>query len=417
MIQSLLYYLIFTPSINIPLGFGDIETFPWALFFCLSPRLVLDRMYIYLMAAFGLSAAITIGMYGNGFAVMRSYLAILNGSLIFFRILGADQEEFYRLIKALMVIFGLNIFISFIQFWGLFPDFIEPYYRMLVPRFTHESLDGGRGVGGLYAEPAYSSYAMHFMFAFMMLWWKWHPMERKGAIAFLSMLAFDLFLNKSATGTAFLIVLFISFLDRKTIGKFILAGLAFFAAILWLANSMEEPPRAVDLVNNILFTWDTDDVYMTLMNESGHRLFSILSAYKYGLTHWLGGGIGSWPVSSVIAMEAMGIESFEIYYFLEFNDGFFLGIRPTAFAAGLFLEVGIVGCAAYCFTFFRHVWALPYAQNPFWRAVFNLFLFNFFLIGTIGDPMPYITLAMAYLALSKFAVVQITHEPNSEHIA
>ena len=127
MIQSLLYYLIFTPSINIPLGFGDIETFPWALFFCLSPRLVLDRMYIYLMAAFGLSAAITIGMYGNGFAVMRSYLAILNGSLIFFRILGADQEEFYRLIKALMVIFGLNIFISFIQFWGLFPDFIEPY--------------------------------------------------------------------------------------------------------------------------------------------------------------------------------------------------------------------------------------------------------------------------------------------------
>jgi hypothetical protein len=66
-----------------------------------------------------------------------------------------------------------------------------------------------------------------------------------------------------------------------------LLRLAFFAAILWLANSMEEPPRAVDLVNNILFTWDTDDVYMTLMNESGHRLFSILSAYKYGLTHWL----------------------------------------------------------------------------------------------------------------------------------
>jgi hypothetical protein len=64
---------------------------------------------------------------------------------------------------------------------------------MLVPRFTHETLDGGRGVGGLYAEPAYSSYAMHFMFAFMMLWWKWHPIERKGAIAFLGMLAFDLF--------------------------------------------------------------------------------------------------------------------------------------------------------------------------------------------------------------------------------
>jgi len=54
MIQALLHYLIFTPSINIPLGFGDIETFPWALIFCLSPKLVLDRIYIYLMAVFGL---------------------------------------------------------------------------------------------------------------------------------------------------------------------------------------------------------------------------------------------------------------------------------------------------------------------------------------------------------------------------
>jgi hypothetical protein len=28
-----------------------------------------------------------------------------------------------------------------------------------------------------------------------------------------------------------------------------------------------------------------------------------------------------------------------------------------------------------------------------------VFLFNFFLIGTIGDPMPYIALAMGYLAV------------------
>jgi hypothetical protein len=411
MIQSVLTYLIYTPSINIPLGFGDIETFPWALLFCLSPKLVLDRVYLYLLVAFGLSAAITVAIYGNAFAVIRSYFALLNGSLIFFRIMGTDRPEFFRLIQAMLVVFFLNIFISWIQYIGWFPAFIEPYYRMLVPRFTSESIGAGRGVGGLYAEPAYSSYAMHFMFAFMVLWWRLNPFERKGAIAFLGMLAFDLFLNKSATGTAFLVVLFVSFLDRKTLGKFVLASLVFFAGVLWLSEYMEEPPRAVDLVNNILFTWDTDDIYMTLMNESGHRVFSILSAYKYGLVHWLGGGIGSWPVSSVIAMEAMGIESFEIYYFLEFNDGFFLGIRPTAFAAGLFLEVGIIGCAAYCFTFFRHTWHLPYRADPFWRATFNLFLFNFFLIGTIGDPMPYITLAMAYLAMTKFQH-QSAHDPS-----
>jgi hypothetical protein len=350
MIQGILAHLIFTPSINIPLGLGTIETFPWALLFCLSPKLIVDRVYVYLMLAFALSAGITLAMYGNSLAVVRSYFAILNGSLIFFRIMGASKEEFLTIIKALIVVFGINAFVSVIQLVGWFPDFIEPYYKLFVPRFTPESLTGGRGVGGLYAEPTYSSYAMHFMFAFMILWWRLNPFHRRGAIAFLLMLTFDIFVNKSATGTAFLVVLFISFLDRKTIGKFALASLAFFGLVLWVSEYVEEPPRALELVNNLLFTWDTDDIYLTLMNESGHRLISILSAYKYGLENLLGGGIGSWPVTSVNAMEAMGLESFEIYYFLEFNDGYFKGIRPTAFAAGLFLEVGLLGTVAFCFS-------------------------------------------------------------------
>ena len=402
MIQGILAHLIFTPSINIPLGLGTIETFPWALLFCLSPKLIVDRVYVYLMLAFALSAGITLAMYGNSLAVVRSYFAILNGSLIFFRIMGASKEEFLTIIKALIVVFGINAFVSVIQLVGWFPDFIEPYYKLFVPRFTPESLTGGRGVGGLYAEPAYSSYAMHFMFAFMILWWRLNPFHRRGAIAFLLMLTFDIFVNKSATGTAFLVVLFISFLDRKTIGKFALASLAFFGLVLWVSEYVEEPPRALELVNNLLFTWDTDDIYLTLMNESGHRLISILSAYKYGLENLLGGGIGSWPVTSVNAMEAMGLESFEIYYFLEFNDGYFKGIRPTAFAAGLFLEVGLLGTVAFCFSIFRHLWKLPYLTDPFWRSVFNLFLFSFLLVGTIGDPLPYIGLSMAYLATTKF---------------
>jgi hypothetical protein len=165
---------------------------------------------------------------------------------------------------------------------------------------------------------------------------------------------------------------------------------------------MEEPPRALELLHNIFFTWETDDIYMTLMNESGHRLFSIMSAYKYGILHPFGAGMGSWPVSSVWAMEDMGINSFEIYYFLEFNEGFFKGIRPTAFAAGLFLEVGVVGTLAFIAVLFRHWIALPYLTNSYWRATVNVFLFNFFLIGTIGDPMPYIALAMGFLAVTRY---------------
>ena len=100
MIQGILAHLIFTPGINIPIGLEAVETFPWALLFCFSPRLVIDRFYIYLMLAFALSAGITLAMYGNSFAVIRSYFAILNASLIFFRIMGASKEEFLKIIQA-----------------------------------------------------------------------------------------------------------------------------------------------------------------------------------------------------------------------------------------------------------------------------------------------------------------------------
>ena len=112
--------------------------------------------------------------------------------------------------------------------------------------------------------------------------------------------------------------------------------------------------------------------------------------------------MGSWPVSSVAALEMTGIESFEIYYFLEFNDGFYLGIRPSAFAAGLFLEVGILGFLAFCMVFFRPFLGFSYQKNPYWRGVLNLFLFYFFVLGTIGDPTPFIMLGLTWLALSRY---------------
>ena len=87
MIQVLLQHLIYTPSINIPLGLSDIETFPWALLFCLSPKLVIDRAYIYMMLLFGLSALASLAIFGSPVDVIRSYFAILNASLIFYRIL------------------------------------------------------------------------------------------------------------------------------------------------------------------------------------------------------------------------------------------------------------------------------------------------------------------------------------------
>jgi len=203
-----------------------------------------------------------------------------------------------------------------------------------------------------------------------------------------------------------LLILFFSFMQRKDIWKVGLASIALLLGVAYASRNLPETPRAIQLVNNIFFTPDTDDLFLTVLNESGFRLIGIWAGYIYGVVHPFGGGVGSWPVASVEALEMTGIESFEIYYFLEFNDGFYLGIRPPAFAADLFLEVGVIGFLAFTVVFFRHFWSLSYRGNPYWRAVLNIFLFYYFILGTIGDPTPFIMLALTWMAFHKF--------PNAE---
>jgi len=411
MIQALLTYLIFLPNVVPPLSWlrsetltaFPVETFPWAFFFCLSPKLVLDRAYIILMAVFAVSMGFTIMAYGQFTNAARSLFAILNASLIFYRIMGADRKEFEGLIKAMLVIFIANYAASLLQYLDLFPRFIAEFYKIFVPRFSTEiHPEGGRGVFGLFPEPAFSGYFMHFSFAFLAYWYRLNPFQRKGALAFLAMFLFDIVLNRSATSLGMLLILFFSFMQRKDIWKVSLASIALLLGVAYASRNLPETPRAIQLVNNIFFTPETDDLFLTVLNESGFRLIGIWAGYIYGVVHPLGGGVGSWPVASVEALEMTGIESFEIYYFLEFNDGFYLGIRPPAFAADLFLEVGVLGFLAFTAVFFRHFWTLSYRDNPYWRAVLNIFLFYYFILGTIGDPTPFIMLALTWMAFHKF---------------
>lgn len=409
MIQAVLYYLIFLPNVVPPIGWISsdtlssfpIETFPWALLFCLNRKLVLDKLYIVLMLVFAFSTAITIARYGQFTNSVRSYLAFLNASLIFYRIIGADRTEFTGIIKAMLTIFILNYAVSIVQYLNLFPKVLADLYQVVVPRFSPEADGGGgRGAYGLFAEPAFSANFMHFMFAFIVLWWRLSPFTLKGASLFGAMLAFDVVLNKSGTSIVLLVIVFLSFMELKHVWRILGVALLGLFIVAYASQEMSDPPRAIQLVNNIFFTPETDDVFLTVLNESGFRLIGIMAGYLYGILHPFGGGIGSWPVTSILAMEATGIESFEIYYFLEFNDGFYLGIRPTAFAAALFLEAGLIGFAVFSFVFFRNFIHLPYRKDPYWRAVLNLFLFYFFFLGIIGDPTPFIMLALSLVALS-----------------
>jgi hypothetical protein len=107
-------------------------------------------------------------------------------------------------------------------------------------------------------------------------------------------------------------------------------------------------------------------------------------------------------VTSLVALEATGVNPYELYYYLEANDGYFYPTRPSSFASDLFLEAGVVGFILYMIAFGNYLRLRQFYANPFGRAILIMFLFNFFLLGTIGDPIPAAILGLAYVAITRF---------------
>ena len=86
------------------------------------------------------------------------------------------------------------------------------------------------------------------------------------------------------------------------------------------------------------------------------------------------------------------------------------GVRPTSFAAGLMLETGLIGLVLFLLAFW------PYLTNPalyrdiHTRSITIFFLFNTFALGSIGDPLPFVFLALAYRSVIDSAGKLIVQE-------
>lgn len=400
--KSALYYLLFLPNVFVPLPVGRIETFPWATFFAMDKRTTLQFFYILIMVLFGISAVYSWLSYGEPISVLRSYLALINASIIFFRIIGTDEEDYLRIVRAMLTIFSLQVLLSLWQRSGTFPALFTQYFEIFIPRFTDNTLGGGRGVAGFYAEPAYAGMAVHYFFAFLMLYANIHPFSKKGLALISVLLLYNLTVSRSATDIAMLAVFLVGFINRKTLMPAMLFVASVLVLTIWYVEEANDPPRSLQLVYNLFFTFETDDPYLTILNESGFRLVSMYSGYAYGILHPLGGGVGAWPVTSLVALEATGVNPYELYYYLEANDGYFYPTRPSSFASDLFLEAGVVGFTLYMMAFGNYLRLRQFYVNPFGRAILVMFLFNFFLLGTIGDPIPAAILGLAYVAITRF---------------
>jgi hypothetical protein len=140
----------------------------------------------------------------------RALFALLNATLVFFVIIKVDDQEFGSLKKVFTWVFGINVVVSLVQYFGMFPSFLTPIMRLFIDRFTDEPHGSGRGVAALFAEPSYASLSIHYYFAYFMFQYKVNQRSLLGYGAILAMIVFDLFIIRSITGLVMIFVYFIS---------------------------------------------------------------------------------------------------------------------------------------------------------------------------------------------------------------
>jgi hypothetical protein len=150
-----------------------------------------------------------------------------------------------------------------------------------------------------------------------------------------------------------------------------------------------------------------------LLEQSGFRFVSIWAAYKYGLNHIFGSGLGGWGQASIEAMDDIGIKASAMSFFATAMGSEYQGVRPTSFGAGLMLETGLVGFCLFIFTIFKYLWKKWMYLDLHARSITLFFIFNTFLLGSIGDPVPFIFFALTYRAMKVENDSQIENEVAS----
>jgi hypothetical protein len=269
--------------------------------------------------------------------------------------------------------------------------------RFFIERFEATPMGYGRGVSGLFAEPSYFALGVHHYFAYAMLLFRVEQKKTIGLLLTASMALFDILVIRSATGFTIMLVYFLSHQNWRTAWKAMVFLMITGAVVLYFAGQVAELPRSLDILYNILYRQGWDEILDYITYEGGIRLVSLMSCYPFGISHPFGWGIGSWPQASITAMLEVGLSEIEVAFFENYSP--YDGFRPTAYSADLFLEAGVIGWLLFVLALYPYVIKKVMWNNPNTRAIVVIFLFNMLILGTIGDPLPFVFLALAYRTL------------------
>ena len=395
-LRRILGALIFLPNIMPLKALFSSEIFPWAFLYALRKDLRLTLGYGLFLGYIVVSALLMLGSFPSVLIPARALFALINASMIFFLLIHVQKEEYRVLVNIFHGVFLVNVVLCAMQYLGIVPSFLEPIFRLFIDRFINEFNGGGRGVAGLFAEPSYASMAMHYYFAFFMLSRKVNPRSMIGICAIVAMVLFDMFIIRSVTGVVMILIYLASLQRAQNLLKAGLVIVLLLGTVIYQFGRSPNAPRSVETAYDFFKYGAYQDPTPWLLEQSGFRFVSVWAAYKYGFTHPFGSGVGGWGQASIQAMDDIGIKASAMSFFATAMGSEYQGVRPTSFAAGLMLETGIVGLFLFFLAFYPFLKRRELYADVHTRSISIFFLFNTFALGSIGDPIPFIFLALAY---------------------
>ncbi len=399
-IRRILGPLIFLPNIMPLKVLFSAEIFPWAFLYSCRKDLRINKRYALFLVYIVVSALFMLGTFKTVLIPARALFALINATLIFFLLIHVDDDEYKWLTRIFHSVFIANIALCVIQYLGLLPSFIEPVFRLFIDRFTAEIYGGGRGVAGLFAEPSYASMAIHYYFAFFMLSNKINPKSIIGLISIGGIILFDMFIIRSVTGVVMILIYLMSMQRMKYILRVGVLISLMLGGIIYQFGRSSNAPRSVETAYDFFKYGGYQDPMPWLLEQSGFRFVSVWAAYKYGLNHPVGSGVGGWGNASIQAMDDIGIKASAMSFFATAMGSEYQGVRPTSFGAGLMLETGIIGLLLFIYAFWPYLSRAELYKDVHTRSIAIFFIFNTFALGSIGDPIPFIFFAFAYRSVT-----------------
>jgi hypothetical protein len=382
--------LLFFPSITFSLLSAEI--FPWAFIYSIIKKLKSYRKINIqkrvLVLVIGLFISLSYSFYvilstSYNSDVLRSFVAYLNPILVYLIILGCSKRELSIFCNMIEKILGLFILIGIFQTIGII-NFLEPIFKFIVPRSSTQSLVemGGRGVTLLSSEPSRAAYEIIFIYA---TWSYINRFIKYQYIFDFFFLIFILLIIRSSEGIVLLLIYLIAKYGIKFIFTVSVLGL-FLASTL-----LEFQVRSVSFLYSLFIQSSFLDIYYLILNQSGFRLISLIASYRYAFFHPFGGGIGLWENTSIIALNETQINPNLMYYF----EGGYTAIRPISFLSSIALDMGVIGLFLIYYTLRPLFILLKNVKDPMFCFIV-LFLFGIFFSGSIGNPVPWICMAICY---------------------